>query len=169
MAHSKQSLGAKGLGVAAFAIVSFLLSFPLFGATATALVTVRVLGHADDNVAAGAVTVSRISSSSSDVAVLGVTSSSKRNGGSLPALSSFRIGGGRNATFAVALPSAVTVRGESGELSVTGFHADGHAAQATRLSAEGTAIVKIGASVSIPAGQAAGRYEGSYPVTIAYN
>ena len=61
------------------------------------------------------------------------------------------------------------MRSESGELSVTGFHADGHAAQATRLSAEGTAIVKIGASVSIPAGQAAGRYEGSYPVTIAYN
>jgi hypothetical protein len=157
------------LGVA-FAIVSFLLSFPLFGATATALVTVRVLGHADDNVAVGAVTVSRISSSSSDVAVLGVAPSSKRDGASsLPALSSFRIGGGRNATFAVALPSAVTVSGESGELSVTGFHADAQAAQATRLSAEGTAIVKIGASVSIPAGQAAGRYEGSYPVTIAYN
>ena len=163
MTHKKISNGAKGIGVAIVAMAGMLLSSPLPAATATALVSVRILGHADADVAAGAVTVSKVSQSN---VAIGAVALGGRSDAPLPAISAFRVGGGRNATFAVALPSSVSVTGPGGELAVSGFRSS---ESLGRLSSEGTALVAIGASVAIPSGQIAGQYEGSYPVTIAYN
>ena len=129
-------------------------------ATATAFVSARVLGQAGEQTASGAVTISRIAGESELVEL-------SRPGAAASMLARFRVVGGTNAAFTVGLPERVVVRGERGELAVTGFRAAG--AKGGALDAAGTGVVAVGADVRIPAGQAPGRYAGSYAVTIAYN
>ncbi len=165
MSNHSQFRGAKGLVGLAFLAMA-LVSFPLKAVSATAFVSVRILGHADAEVAQGAVTITKLSDSGFD-AVPPVRSGSGP-GRADRTISTFRVGGGQNATFAVSLPDAVTVTSDGGrsELAVSGFRTN---ASSRRFAADGTATVAIDASVSIPAGQAGGQYSGSYPVTIAYD
>jgi len=162
MSKDARFRGAKGLAVLAFLAMAF-ASFPLKAVSATALVTVRILGHADAEVAQGAVTITKLSDSGFDAVppVRGAGPSRADR-----TISTFRVGGGQNATFAVALPDSVTVSNGRAEMAVSGFRTN---AGSRRFASDGTATVGIDASVSIPAGQAAGQYFGSYPVTIAYD
>jgi hypothetical protein len=135
----------------------------LFASSATALVSATVLGPAETEIASGAVTVSQVSASAPiDLAVSG-RSETRRDA---RILSTFRVGGGFHASYAVTLPEAVTLKSGNAELPITGFRTSNGTG---RLASDGTATFGVGASVTIPAGQAPGTYSGSYPVTVAYN
>lgn len=140
------------------------ISFEARAGSATAMVSATVLGPAETEIASGAVTVSKISDS-------GFGQIDAVNAGPLGRsgprqLSAFRVGGGFNASYAVALPQSVEVRNGSAVIEVSGFRTEGSAA---RLASDGTSTFGVGASVQIPAGQAKGTYTGTYPVTIAYD
>jgi hypothetical protein len=147
----------------------FLLPATVFagGATATALISVRVLGHADAEVAQGAVTVSKVSDL--DFGTIPVVTRSRHAvvaPGSANA-ATYRVGGGYSASFAVSLPQSVVVRNGSSALTVTRFTTAG--TEGGRLSDKGTATVGVGASLEVVPDSAPGVYEGTFPLTVAYN
>ena len=156
MKKNALQIGLRGFAFAALALTGLLVPSILHAAGATAMASARVLGPADTETATGAVTVSKLSDNAVEV------SRSGRTG----AFSSFRIAGGFNASYAVTLPEAVTVKSGAGQVTVSGFRVTGTTG---RLASDGTAVIGIDATVTVPAGQTAGRYEGSYTVTIAYN
>ena len=153
-------------GMAASVLLGFGQASPASAASATALVTVRVLGHAEAEVAQGAVTVSNITGASRTIQLGSPAPSGRAVRADARDLATFRIGGAYNATFAVSLPQQVTVRSGEAELNVSQFRTRGDSG---RLAADGTATVGIDASVTIPSGQSSGAYAGSYAVNIAYN
>lgn len=128
-------------------------------ATATASVSATVLGPAGEETASGAVTLSRIGGTSSDVALPTAGRSETA------VLARFRIGGGSSAVFAVSLPETVHLRNRASEIEVSGFRAAG----ARRLDSSGASTIAVGASVRVPAGQTPGSYAGTFPITISYN
>ncbi|MDQ2979626.1 MAG: DUF4402 domain-containing protein [Acidobacteriota bacterium] len=136
------------------------VSGQLLGATAVARVSAHVLGHADADVASGAVTVTKVSDLDSS------RIEPSRNGAATMGLSTFRVGGGHDAVYTVALPEAVTVKSGDSEIRVSRFRANGTTG---RLAADGTAVIAVEASVAVPASQSSGSYAGSYAVTIAYD
>lgn len=150
---------AKSTGLAILMMAT--LTASLHAASATALVSVRILGHADQDVAQGAVTLSKVPSSGFEGIEV------PRSGRVVEkTISSFRVGGGRNATFAVALPETVAVHNGGSVLSVGGFRTSGSSG---RLGDDGNSTIGVGAEVRVPAGQQPGQYAGSFPITIAYN
>jgi uncharacterized protein DUF4402 len=147
------------------AVAALLIAAPstLVAASATALVSATVLGPAETEIASGAVTVSKISQSD-QIEVAGSGHSEARR--DARNLSTYRVGGGFHASYAVTLPETVMVKSAGAEIAVSGFRATGGAG---RLASDGTGTFGVSASVAIPAGQAPGTYTGSYPVTISYN
>jgi hypothetical protein len=150
----------RSLPLVVLTLLGSFLSAQLFGATAVARVSAHVLGHADAEVASGAVTVTKVSNlDSSRIEAL-------RTGVATVGLSTFRVGGGHDAVYAVALPEAVTVTSGASEIRVSRFRVNGTTG---RLSPDGTALIAVEASVAVPAGQSSGSYAGSYAVTVAYD
>ncbi len=165
MRQSKLQTRFRTFAIAAAAALLLAAPCRLQAASATALVSATVLGPAETEIASGAVTVSRVSNSDSErieVAPAG-RSETRREA---RALATFRVGGGHNASYAVALPERVTVKSGAAALNVSGFRTNSGTGQ---LASDGTATFAVGASVIVPSGQAPGVYSGSYPVTIAYN
>ncbi len=161
MRQTKLQIGIRALMVLAAGALLLLVPPPsVRAASATALVSATVLGPAETEIASGAVTLSKISESG------GVQITRPGEVRDLRALSTFRIAGGFHATYAVALPDTVSVKGESGEFAISGFRASGRIG---RLASDGTATFEIKATVSVPAQQPAGIYTGTYPVTIVYD
>jgi hypothetical protein len=146
--------------VAIWATATLVSASAAYGATASALVSARVLGPAGEETGSGAVTISRLPGESAPLEFSGP-------GRAASSLARFRIGGGANAAFAVALQETAVVRGERGELAITGLRATG--VRQRSLDAGGAGVVSVGADVRVPPGVAPGRYEGSYLVTIAYD
>lgn len=91
----------------------------------------------------------------------------------------FTVGGKRNASYAITLPAdgTVTLTGpNSATMTVGSFKASVNggdpAFAATGLipdTAGGTQKFKVGATLSLAAGQADGDYTGTFPVTVTYN
>lgn len=159
----------KALTAALLSLFAVLQSAPLLAASAsaTALIVVRVLGHADAAVAEGAVTVNKLSDLD-----FGTVPAGPRGGTAVVAPASrsaatCRIGGGYSASFALSLPDVAVVRNGSNSITVTSFTASG--ARGGQLSEKGTATVGVGASLQVAPGQAPGVYAGSLPLTVAYN
>jgi hypothetical protein len=150
---------------AACAAAALLIAAPstLVATSATALVSATVLGPAETEIGSGAVTVSKISQSDLIEIAGSGRSEARRDARNL---STYRVGGGFHASYAVTLPETVMVKSAAAEIAISGFRASGGAGQ---HASDGTGTFGVGASVSIPAGQAPGTYTGSYPVTIAYN
>src|SRR5262249_15924684 len=123
---------------ASTALVLFALPCVLRAATATALVSATVLGPPQTQLATGAVLVAEVS----HVGRIEISRSGRQDSRSL---SSFRVVGGFHVTYAVALPETVSVKGESGEFSISGFRASGRIG---RLASDGTATFEINATVS---------------------
>jgi Domain of unknown function (DUF4402) len=137
----------------------FCSAFPILGATATALASATVLGPAGDDTANGAVTLSRMPGEET-LSLLSAPGRTERS-----TIGHFRVGGGVDATFSVALPQTVVIRGHGSAIEISGFRAAG----AGRLGPDGTSTVAVGADLGIPAGQRPGEYTGSFPITIVYN
>src|SRR5262249_27575877 len=91
----------------------------LAAATATAVAPATVLGPAESDIAAGAVTVSNLSAETESVVIVRSGASSKL--GTARSLSTFRVGGGYNASYRVALPETVTVKSDRSEFQVSNF------------------------------------------------
>ncbi len=136
-------------------------------ATATALVTVRVLGHADAEVAQGAVTVSKLSDLDFGTIPAGPRARRAVVAPESRSATTYRVGGGYNATFAVSLPDSAVVKNGSSAITVKSFMTAG--AESGHLSEQGTATVGVGASLEVSPNQVPGVYTGSFPLTVAYN
>lgn len=79
----------------------------------------------------------------------------------------FTVTGLSAATYAITLPTSLSLAGSvTGNMLVNDFVST---PSATGLLTGGTETVKVGATLNVGAGQAAGTYSGSFPVTVAYN
>ncbi len=133
-------------------LTPFLLSGSLRAASAIASIGVTILGPADVEVASGAVAVSGL-------APLDLTAGKEQT-------ATVRLGGAHAAAFAVTVPEEVTVRGVHGDVTVRPYVPSGE----RRLSSNGSAELRIGGRIDGDASSASpGLYEGTFPVTIAYN
>jgi uncharacterized protein DUF4402 len=157
-----------GVEIAAIAAILVCAPLALHAASATALVSATVLGPAETDIASGAVTMSKVSEAGFGTIE---RQAARRSGAYSDArtLAVFTVKGGFNASYAVTLPSSVTITNsgsEGAQICVSGFHTTNTAG---RLAADGSGTIVVGASLSIPAEQTPGTYAGNYPVTIAYN
>lgn len=164
MKQNRQQTGLRIPAVLAMAAVLLTVPFGLQASSATALVSATVLGPAETDIAAGAVTVSNISRP--DAGRIVVSKAGSQTHSDAVSLSEFRIAGGYNASYSVALPETVAVKSGEAEFHVSGF---GPTEKSGSLASDGSARFGVGASVAVPAGQAPGSYTGSYSVTIAFD
>jgi len=84
----------------------------------------------------------------------------------------FALEGTPSATFTVTLPTAsvTTLTGPGGATMTILATSWNHDLGITpTMAADGTQTLKVGATLNVGAGQAAGTYSGNYDVTIAYN
>ena len=82
----------------------------------------------------------------------------------------FNVGGSKNATYVITLPStAVSLTGSNGgTLNVDTFTSATGSGTAT-LSSTGTDTLTVGAKLTVPGNATEGDYTGSFSVTVAYN
>ena len=87
--------------------------------------------------------------------------------GSTDAAGSFTVNGSGNLAYTISLPadSVVTLTGTGFPMDVDGFI---HNAGGSPALAAGTATFAVGATLTIPGGQTADAYSGSYDVTVNY-
>lgn len=118
-----------------------------------------------------------INSTTAGTVVLAPTGTRTSTGGvTLPATAGtvaaaeFNVTGANNYTFSITLPSTShEIKSGSNTMSVTGFTST--PTPTGTLSATGSATVKVGATLNVSAGQAAGTYTSVTPfeVTVNYN
>lgn len=87
---------------------------------------------------------------------------------------SYSVTGAVSTTYAITLPTSISVTdGSSNTMTISSFKAKatstGTDGTTGTLSASGTDGFSIGATLTVPAGQATGAYTGSFDVTVAYN
>ena len=100
----------------------------------------------------------------------GVTLPTTAGGTVTAAAAEFNVTGANNYTFSITLPSTShEIKSGSNTMSVTGFTST--PTPTGTLSATGSATVKVGATLNVSAGQAAGTYTSVTPfeVTVNYN
>lgn len=79
----------------------------------------------------------------------------------------FGITGTPNATFAITLPSTVSITGLGTPMNITNWVSDLGATNT--IQNDGTKPLVVSATLNVGASQAAGTYTGSYAVTVNYN
>lgn len=150
MTTNRSRLGLT-LGALAALIVVLVPVAHADSATATAFASVRILGHADQETASGAVAVSAVR----DLEISGGRTTT----------ATARISGGRNAAFSVLVPEHVSAaRSDGGSVTV---RPSVESAAAGRLSARGEGELRLAARTESVS--ASGTHVGALPVTIAYN
>ncbi len=81
----------------------------------------------------------------------------------------FRVTGEANARYTVTLPATIQLSNGSATMTVSAFTSSLSLASGIgQISAIGTHIFQVGATLSVAAGQAVGSYSGTYPVTVQY-
>ena len=80
---------------------------------------------------------------------------------------SFDITGAPDATFTIDLPSSIFIYSDGDKMEVNDFVSN--LGDSSVLSNEGTANLKVGATLIVEANQTPGLYEGKFDVTVAYN
>lgn len=165
MRQKSRLAGFRVVAVLWAGVVPLLAPSALSAASATALVSATVLGPAETDIAAGAVTISKVAEADG-VRLAVATPGRPAAPPDRRSLSAYRLAGGFHASYTVALPGVVTVKSGGAEFSLSGFAA--HSGNG-RLAADGTATFGVSVSLAVPAGQAPGVYTGSYPVTVAFN
>ena len=80
----------------------------------------------------------------------------------------FTVGGAKSSAYAITLPGSATLIGPGGStLAVNAFTSS--PASTGLLSATGTQLLAVGATLTLRANQEDGNYAGTFPVTVAYN
>ena len=138
----------------AAALTALLSAAPAFArppesVTATAVVSATVLGPGGDDVAAGAVTLSRIAAAD----------------GATPTLLRLRLGGAANASFGITVPERVVVRGGKSAVRIGSLRGAG----VGRLNSNGAAVVSIEGELRILTSDPPADYAVSIPVILAYD
>lgn len=88
--------------------------------------------------------------------------------GMVPAASSFAVTGAASNTYAVTLPTSITLTAAAGApMTVDTFVSDPSSAGA--LSVAGAQTLLVGATVHVGVSQVANPYSGTFNVTVAYN
>ena len=165
----------KVLVIAAIAIVSANSSFAQASATAAASATIvtpiTIVKVTDMNFGNVAV------SATNPGTVILATTSSRTTGGTgvtLPAVTgtvaaaNFTVSGQANYTYAITLPSSITITGPaSATMTVNGFVSN--PATTGTLSAGGTQTLLVGATLNVSAAQAAGVYTNATGVAVTVN
>lgn len=80
---------------------------------------------------------------------------------------SFHVTGAANATYAITLPSSVTLESGLNTMLVDTFTSD--PTPTGTLDGTGNQTLNVGATLHVPTGQATGNYSHSFDVTVAYN
>ncbi len=91
--------------------------------------------------------------------------------GALHAVSAaaFTVTGGANATYAITLPTSITLTGPAGSTAMTVDTFTSNPGSTGTLSSGGTQVLTVGASLDVGANQADGDYNGTFTVTVTYN
>jgi hypothetical protein len=81
----------------------------------------------------------------------------------------FNISGLPNATYSITLPTSITItkNGGSETMTIENFNSDPNGTGT--IATDGTQILAVGATLKVGESQAAGTYQGSFSVTVAYN
>lgn len=89
--------------------------------------------------------------------------------GGISTAAQFTVSGTANATYAITLPAngTVTLSSGSNTMAVNNFVSSRNASDA--LSAGGSQLLSVGATLTVGNAQAPGSYTGSFPVTVSYN
>jgi hypothetical protein len=87
--------------------------------------------------------------------------------GTTPTASSFDVTGTASNTYAITLPTSVTMAGPGVLITVDSFVSN--PAGTGTLSVGGTQTLLVGATLTTGVSQAAGAYAGTFNVTVAYN
>lgn len=85
-----------------------------------------------------------------------------------PAAASFTVSGISGAIFAASGVSQVTISAGSAKITLGQFTING-LFSGGQIGANGTVTFYIGGTLFVPAGQAAGAYTGTFPITVTYN
>lgn len=110
------------------------------------------------NTAAHVVTVSTADARSSTVPAQLVA-------GTTPTAADFNVTGSGAATYTITLPASVSLTGTGPAMTVNNFV---HDAGATPTLTAGADAFNVGADLTVPSGQTAGAYTGSFTVTVNY-
>ena len=79
----------------------------------------------------------------------------------------FNLHGALNAHYVITLPSSITVTATGGTMTVNAFTCS--PTSPGTLDATGAQVLTVGATLNVGANQADGTYNGTFPVTVAYN
>jgi hypothetical protein len=81
----------------------------------------------------------------------------------------FNVTGDNNATYAITLPSSISVTGADGTTTLTVDSFVSTPSATGTLSGAGAQTVSVGATMNLTAATADQRYSGSFPVIVEYN
>ena len=85
-----------------------------------------------------------------------------------PSLASFTITGEPNTSFAIGLPSSISLSNGTASMTVNAFSSS-LGATSTIDATEGEATLNVGATLAVGANQASGLYTSTFDVTVNYN
>ena len=85
-----------------------------------------------------------------------------------PALASFTITGEPNTSFAIGLPSSISLSNGTASMTVDAFSSS-LGVTSTIDATEGEATLNVGATLAVGANQASGLYTSTFDVTVNYN
>lgn len=83
--------------------------------------------------------------------------------GGNPRAARYKIEGPKNGTVIITLPTSVTVYSSSGTATLSNF-VSSPPAGAVQLNKKGKLTLKVGATLTVPAGQSGGRYRGHFTI-----
>lgn len=84
----------------------------------------------------------------------------------------YSVSGLADTNYAITLPGSITVTADTKNLTISAIEAkvgSGGLGTTGTLDALGGDTFKVGGTLNVPAGQAAGLYQGTFSVTVAYN
>jgi len=97
----------------------------------------------------------------------GATYTGVSNFGGGTSAAAFNVAGAANTAYSVTVDTTASLSDGVNSMSVTGI-ATNLAGGSGTLSATGTAVVNVGATLNVAANQAAGAYSGTYNITVNY-
>ncbi len=91
--------------------------------------------------------------------------------GDPPTTASFTVTGEPNGTYSITLPTEATITKKEGSetMTVSNFTSYPSVSDGGTLRADGTHLLKVGATLTVDANQATGEYTGTFDVIVAYN
>lgn len=152
---------ASGAPKAQAATATIPMTAKVLAAIAVTQTASMLFGSVTENGAGGKVILSNVDTRSATGGVTLIGGTGATSGG-------FTVKAATGVNYDITLPAAATVAAGPNTMAVTGFTLDGGPVAATYTNAAATRTFKMGGSLNVGAGQAAGNYTGSVTVTANY-